>query len=549
MTAQRLLIAPDESAAPTGQAVDAPGPGANSDFESTKLIGFGFIASLALAAVAVAAALARGAHTREWMALWPCLVLLAALLLVCAHVWSNAMWTADAGHRPKIAPRHRLVLMTLWLVTVVATPAAALLAFGGDDVRDAGVVLAATALGVAGMAICIRQIVSRALNVRIQNELLVQQLKNQVSLVEAANAEKSRFLGAASHDLRQPMHALGLFATAIEKELRGTEQHPKLISMVSAVNALEDSFNAMLDLSRLDAGIVRPKLQSFPIRDVYRRLHMYCAAEAEARGLSLRFKAGGKLVTSDPQLLERILSNLVHNAIRYTEHGGVVIVTRTRGRRTSIEIWDSGVGIGQEELPKIFNEFYQVENPGRDRTRGLGMGLSIVKRLVLLLGHELELTSVPGRGTAFRVLLQSTELAEMESVVLGADTIPQSIDEGRTVLVLDDEPAVREGMKELLGGWGFLVLLASTIDEATLAVRRHAGLIDVVVSDLRLGGGENGIHAISEIRRQYGGPLPAILVTGDTSASEVKRAHESGYPVLFKPVRPRDLFAALRSAP
>jgi two-component system, sensor histidine kinase len=422
--------------------------------------------------------------------------------------------------------------------------------FGSEaSVRPFAAYLLVTAVVVHFMTIRIRELVTRALLARQVNDRLVAQLRRQVALVEAANAEKSRFLGAASHDLRQPMHALGLFAAALEKELRGSPQHPKVISMARAVDALEDSFGAMLDVSRLDAGIVQPNIQAFPIRDIFRRLHMHCAGQAEERGLSLRFKAGGKVVTSDPQLLERILSNLVNNAIRYTETGGVVVVARTRAQFTSIEVWDTGVGIAADELPHIFKEFYQVGNAARDRARGLGMGLSIVKRLVLLLGHELEVKSTPGRGTVFRLLLQPTELADMSSMVLGADTIPSTPDEDRTILFIDDEEAVRAGMKELLEGWGFTVLLADSVANACAAVRNHPRVIDMVVSDLRLGGGEDGISAIAEVRQQYGAPLPGLLITGDTSPAEVKRAHDSGHPVLFKPVRTRDLFAALRRVP
>jgi CheY-like chemotaxis protein/anti-sigma regulatory factor (Ser/Thr protein kinase) len=274
---------------------------------------------------------------------------------------------------------------------------------------------------------------------------------------------------------------------------------------------------------------------------------MHCAGQAEERGLSLRFRPGGRIVTSDPQLLERVLSNLIHNAIRYTPEGGIVVVTRRRQGRISIEVWDTGIGIAPAELPRVFDEFYQVHNPGRDRSRGLGMGLAIVKRLVLLLGHELEVKSWPGRGTVFRILLKPTDLGELDTVVVAADTQPPVTETTRTVLVLDDEQSVRAGMQELLRTWGCQVLLAATTDEACREVRRHAGVIDAVLCDLRLAGGEDGLQAVERVRAVYGAPLPAVLITGDTSPAEVRRAHESGHAVLFKPVRPRDLFAAMRS--
>jgi len=393
------------------------------------------------------------------------------------------------------------------------------------------------------------KLLQSAWRARLDNDTLVRELRHQVVLVEQANREKSRFLGAASHDLRQPMHALGLFAAALEKSLARTPLRPTVANMIRAVDALDQSFNAMLDISKLDAGVVQPALQSFPIRDLFRRLHMQCAGQAEVLGLSLRFKPGGKIVTSDPQLLERVLGNLIQNAIRYTKQGGVVVVARSRRSRTCIEVWDTGIGIAEDELPKVFDEFYQVSNPGRDRTRGLGMGLAIVKRLVLLMGHELEVKSVPGRGTLFRILLVPTEMADMENVVLGADTVPSPVDANQTVLMIDDEESIRVGMRELLQTWGYQVLLAESIAQARSAVLQHAGVIDVVVCDLRLANQEDGIDAIEQVRSVYGAPLPALLITGDTSTDEVRRAHESGHSVLFKPVRTRDLYAALRSVP
>ncbi|HET7794449.1 MAG TPA: hybrid sensor histidine kinase/response regulator, partial [Rhizobacter sp.] len=187
--------------------------------------------------------------------------------------------------------------------------------------------------------------------------------------------------------------------------------------------------------------------------------------------------------------------------------------------------------------------------PGRDRSRGLGMGLAIVKRLVLLMGHQLEVASKPGRGTVFRILIKATEFDEMDNLLVAADTVPSPIDSTRTLLLIDDEESIRVGMSELLQTWGYHVLTAATIQEACTEVRRHAGVIDMVLSDLRLANEEDGIDAIERVRAVYGAPLPALLITGDTSPDEVKRVHSSGHQVLFKPVRTRELHAVLRSVP
>jgi two-component system, sensor histidine kinase len=452
---------------------------------------------------------------------------------------------AGAGANLMAAQRRAI---WLWLLPLLGPLVVYLLSLPSTASRGLGGVVLIFMVLCWVFANAQRRVLTQALQAGLDKDRLVAALRHQVALVEQANREKSRFLASASHDLRQPMHALGLFAATLQRRLADTPLQPTVTHMLRAIDALDQSFNAMLDISKLDAGVIEPNLHSFPIRDLFRVLHMHCNGRAEERGLSLRFKAGGKIVTSDPHLLERVLSNLIHNAIRYTRQGGVVVVARTRREGCSIEVWDTGVGLRSDELPRVFEEFYQVDNPGRDRSSGLGMGLAIVKRLVLLMGHTLEVASRPGRGTVFRILLKATELAEMRNVVLGAETIPSEVVDERTVLLIDDEESILVGMSELLRGWGYRVLTAATINEACAAVHRHGDVIDIVVSDLRLAHQEDGIDAIERVRAAYGAPLPALLITGDTSAEQVKRAHESGHQVLFKPVRTRELFAALRSS-
>lgn len=494
------------------------------------------------------------------------LELAPALILLLGMAWGLAPWLMglDAGHSANLlllavlivvggAGAHSLAscrrAVWLWLVPLWGPLVVVAHLQGTNEARLMALVGLAS-LGLTLFSAFTRHgLLMQALQTKQSNDALVNELRQQVFLVERANRDKSRFLAAASHDLRQPMHALGLFAASLEKSLADTPLQPTVVNMLRAVDALEQSCSAMLDLSKLDAGVVAPNRQSFPIRDVFRRLHMHCAGQAEELGLGLRFKPGGRIVTSDPQLLERVLANLIHNAIRYTKEGGIVVLARSRLERISLEVWDTGIGIAEEDLPKVFDEFYQVSNSGRDRTRGLGMGLAIVKRLVLLMGHELEVKSRPGRGTVFRILLAPTEMADMENMVLGAETVPMIVDVNRTALVIDDEESIRLGMRELLQSWGFEVLLAATVVQACTEVRRHSGVIDLVLSDLRLANHEDGIDAIERVRAVYGAPLPAVLITGDTSADEVKRAHASGHQVLFKPVRPRELYALLRSMP
>ena len=459
------------------------------------------------------------------------------LLLVVLLGMASTGLAAVSGCRPAIGA---------WLVPLLLPVAVGLL-WRGDAVHVALGGLTLLYLG-ATLAYALHQHETgrRAIAAQHQNALLVEQLRHQKELADRANQEKSRFLASASHDLRQPMHALGLFASALERRTAGGAEQELVRNLNRCIESLDRSFNAMLDVSRLDAGVVEPQVQSFAIRDVFRRLHMHFAGQAEAVGLQLRFKPGGKFVASDPQLLERILANLIQNAIKYTRQGGVAVVARGQGASVDIEVWDTGIGIPAEELPRVFDEFYQIGNPERDRARGLGMGLAIVKRLVLLLDHPLEVVSRRARGTMFRVRVPRTDVDAFGGMALGAETVPQQIGDMRTLLVIDDEEVIREGTRVMLGQLGYEVITAGSTEEACSVAVRHGELVHAMLCDLRLANGEDGLEAIDAVRKALHQPLPAVLLTGDTSLHQVKRAHESGSLVLFKPVQPKELLAAVR---
>ncbi len=363
-----------------------------------------------------------------------------------------------------------------------------------------------------------------------------------------ADADKSRFLAIASHDLRQPVHALGLFAATLHKRLHASPEEALARNLMRSVDGLERSFNAMLDISRLDGDAVTPRPQTFPLRDIFRRLHMQYAGQAELAGLALRFSPGGKSVTSDPQLLERIVGNLVHNAIRYTTHGGIAVVARSTSTHINIEVWDTGPGIAAADLRRIFEEFFQVGRGERDRSRGLGMGLAIVKRLAALLGHRLEVASVPGRGTMFRVGVPVGTLDGWAEELAPADTLPMSVDVAQMVLVVDDEEPIREGLRLLLQEWGYQAMTAADAVQAERAVSALEGRVDLILSDLHLGGGAGGREVVASLRRLCGREVPAILVTGDTAGEALREVVAGTDPVLFKPVQPRQLFEAMRAA-
>lgn len=391
---------------------------------------------------------------------------------------------------------------------------------------------------------------SQRIKTFLQQADRIRSLQLECQIAQRADQDKGRLLGIASHDLRQPVHAIALFAATLQRRLQQSAEEPLARNLTRAVDGLERSFNSLLDLSRLDGGALVPKPQIFPLRDMFRRLHMQYAGQAELLGLGLRFSPGGKSVTSDPQLLERVVGNLVQNAIKYTERGGIVVVARSTRSHINVEVWDTGSGIAASELPRIFEEFYQIGHGDRDRTHGLGMGLAIVKRLVALMGHRLEVASVPGRGTMFRIGLPIGGLSGLQQDLAPADTLPMSVDADtpKVVLVVDDEEPIREGLRLLLHEWGFQVMTAANAALADAAVNALEGRVDLVLTDLHLGDGQDGQQVIANVRRVCGHDVPAILITGETMIDAVQRLTVSSDPVLFKPVQPRRLYEAMRAA-
>ncbi len=435
----------------------------------------------------------------------------------------------------------------LWLVPITTPLPLVLLWHGSDAYLMLAVVAVTWAALHLRLALAQNHLLSTTLRAQSENAALVERLHQQMDLTAQASREKSQFLASASHDLRQPLHALSFFGATLERRMAGSVDQPLIYNMMRSIEALDKSFGAILDISKLDAGAVEPHVQSFPIRDLFRRLQMSFAGQAEEAGLQLRFRPGGKVVTSDPQLLERILANLVQNGLRYSRPGaGVLVGARRRRGGISLEVWDAGIGISEAELPKVFAEFYQVANPERDRSKGLGMGLAIVKRLSELLGHELTVRSRPGAGSVFRVWVARVHAEQMDEFTVGAETLPGALDDTRAVLLLDDEEAIRTSVGELLAEWGYEVIAVSTTADALAAAKRRDGMIDVIISDLRLRDGEDGLRAIEQIRQACGFDVPALLVTGDTAPDQVLRVHESGHIVLYKPVQPKELLTLLK---
>lgn len=390
------------------------------------------------------------------------------------------------------------------------------------------------------------RLLTEALRARYEKEDLAQRLAEHVRIVERASLEKTRFFASASHDLRQPLHSLGLFGSAILARLASTPDEPLARNMMHCVDALEASFSSMLDVSKLDAGVVEVKAEPVALVDIFRRLQVNLGQQAESQGLALRFKPGCKWVYADAALLERMLGNLVHNALKFTKTGGVVVLARTRGQLVSVEVWDSGRGIEEKEMPRIFDEFYQVGNLERDRSKGLGMGLAIVRRVARLMNVQVQVHSRPGCGTVFRLLLpRAAANAEKTPLEAGDGSRAALPLAGLRVLVVDDEETVRTSTAAALRLYGLQVDVADSLFQAREIAARPGHRLDALITDFRLRNEEDGIELATELRALLGWKLPVLLVTGDTAPARVRQAQQSGLRVLYKPVKAHDLVEAL----
>jgi signal transduction histidine kinase/DNA-binding NarL/FixJ family response regulator len=359
-----------------------------------------------------------------------------------------------------------------------------------------------------------------------------------------ANLAKSRFLAAASHDLRQPMHALNLFVAQLH-HARNPGERQRLIGRIdAAVAGMNELFDALLDISKLDAGVLTPDIGEFPIALLFKRLETTFAGAAREKGLELRLLSSGAWVRSDCILLERILLNLVSNAVCYTARGGVLVGCRRRGALLRIEVWDTGIGIPQDQRRHIFGEFYQLAGSERDRRGGLGLGLAIVDRLGTLLDHPVELKSVVGKGSRFCVSVPAGARRSSAAAIPPFETALNAA-RGKLVLVVDDDALVLEGMRGVLQSWGCRVVTAESDQVAVLKLAEERTRPDLIISDYRLAQGATGFELIEGLQEAFGPGIPAFLISGDTAPERLRDARASGYLLLHKPVQPMTLRAML----
>lgn len=375
----------------------------------------------------------------------------------------------------------------------------------------------------------------------IAAKTIAEEAKDEADL---ANQAKSRLLASASHDLRQPMHALGLLVAALRRRVQFSDAETEKIMrhIESSVETMDNLFSALLDISKLDAGIINPVIRPYPMSMLLERLKAEFGEETSQKNLRFIVHSCKKVVRCDPALLERIIRNFISNAVRYTESGGVLVGCRPRGQNLEIQVWDMGPGIPTESKREIFQEFYQLNNPERDRNKGLGLGLAIVDRLSRLLGYIIRVESRLGRGTMFSVLVPmetnvqiSTQLPALKIATVFPDA---------KIIVIDDELINAEAMQTLLEEWGCKVVIASSLKDAVVKLEQ-TWMPDLIISDYHLREKETGTEVINGLRRHFNVSLPGILITGDTTPMVLKEAEAGGFRLLHKPALPAKLRALM----
>ena len=369
-------------------------------------------------------------------------------------------------------------------------------------------------------------------------------LQNAKEDADRANKAKSVFLASASHDLRQPLNAMQMYIAALKTKVND-EEVLKIIEDINSVSASTARLlNALLDVSELEVGAIKPRYEEFPINNIFTSIFQSFSPLAKDKGLQFRIVPSSIFVKSDPDLLERILGNFMSNAIRYTQSGSVMIGCRRRGNMVSIEVWDTGCGISDNQMSSIFEDFYQIENKERDRSKGLGLGLALAKRLSISLNHKIESKSWLGSGSSFSVLV---EIGKENSSDNKLENITNIMDlSGVKVLLVEDDIDVLKSTKQLLESWGCIVSSGRDQDEIKNVIGSDGYLLpDIIVADNRLPGDASGIDVVKLVQKDLESLIPSVIVTGDVERGHVQSITDQGFPVLLKPIQPAKFRAIL----
>jgi len=416
-------------------------------------------------------------------------------------------------------------------------PYTVMAALAGERVTlGAGTLLLLFFVAMVAMARILNSNFAASLRLRFENIELLRDLAAQKQAADAANQAKSDFIAAVSHDLRQPVHALGLFVAALRERVREPDAVEIMRRMDSSVRAMQNLFTSLLDISRLDAGVVQPRLRDFRLQVLFDRIELDTELDARARHVGLSFRTTDTVVHSDPELLEVILRNLISNALAYSHRGRVLVACRGSGSEVRVQVWDQGIGIAPAHQALIFQDYYQVTamTPKTAGRAQVGLGLGIVMRLIAVLDHVLELNSQPGRGTVFS--LRVPRGATTQAPRANSATSPGSALGGVFIVVIDNEPDICQAMARLLGDWGCRVVTGRGRQDVLETLAEQADVPALLISDYTLETGETGITAAQAIREEFNSGIPILLMTGETDPELLRLIDASGYAVLPKPI-------------
>lgn len=441
---------------------------------------------------------------------------------------------------------HRTILMAYLLPSFVPTSIMWALSIQPENEGASlliGILILLFGAVLLGLARDLGNTFKNSFTIRLEQRELNQKLQASLAKTEAANLAKTRFLAAASHDLRQPIHTLSLFCAALETQRLDKDSEEIVGHMHTALDSLANQLDALLDISKLDANIIDVKLNRFNCVALAHRLQHELCPVAQEKGLQCVLKSPEQAwVHCDETLLERTLRNLLSNAIKYTHQGVIELRITEADDSVFVDIIDSGCGIDLAEHEKIFEEFYQIDNPERDRSQGLGLGLAIVLRLCALMKVPLDLESRPDEGSRFRLQL---EKSSVQTAAAKSQAVEQVNWQGLKILVIDDEVEIGLATKALLSNWGCQVQFCESRDKAMELAQHQTP--DIVLSDLRLRGEESGIRAVEQLRELHP-ELPALLISGDIAADRLLQAKTAGLELLHKPVKAEQLQQAIAKA-
>ena len=483
-----------------------------------------------------------------------------ALVLCC-------LYSIASGSVPPLAynPPGLVALVVPIFVAVLIR----LLATGSFGYILVGITSALYGVTMIGFCRVQSKAIAEGIRIRFENRELLAALtvekteaENARHEAERASLAKSQFLAAASHDLRQPLYALSLFSASLGSLQLDPDGRSVVGRIQDSIASMESLFVGLLDISRLDAGVVTAEIEPVAVDALFDRLSQYFLPIANDRGLDLRFRSDGEWVASDVTLIEQVLSNLVSNALRYTNAGGVLVAARRKGNQVRFEVWDTGIGIEVANRKRIFEEFVQVDNSVRDRRKGLGLGLSIAERSAALLGGSIEIASRMGRGSRFSFSQPAANCASIDETVaierISAGFKPESSgvsaqiglhDQNELpVLVVDDDEDVRAALSDLLTRWN-VPLRAFADGDAALADIDAGGSYRLLLADYRLPGEMNGLQFIDKLRHAHPAPVPrCVLITGDFDPALINEAEEKGVTLFHKPLSAQKLYALVSGA-